>query len=160
MDMTDYQLLCRQLEALTAGERAYLPNLANAAALIYMALADINWAGFYLMTEGELVLGPFQGKPACIRIPVGKGVCGTAVSRRATQRVADVHAFDGHIACDAQSNSEIVVPICVGEAVVGVLDIDSPTHGRFDEADQAGLEAFVCVLERACDWPAGYLPKK
>ena len=147
-----YALMQAQLEALTEGERNTVANLANASALLMDSLDRINWAGFYLMDGGELVLGPFQGKPACIRIPLGKGVCGTAAQMRQTQRVADVHAFPGHIACDSASNSEIVVPLCAAGAVVGVLDIDSPEKDRFDAADQAGLEALARVLEAACDW--------
>lgn len=147
-----YALMQAQLEALTEGERNTVANLANASALLMDSLDRINWAGFYLMDGGELVLGPFQGKPACIRIPLGKGVCGTAAQMRQTQRVADVHAFPGHIACDSASNSEIVVPLRAAGEVVGVLDIDSPEKDRFDAADQAGLEALARVLEAACDW--------
>lgn len=145
--MTDYILLCSQLRALTEGVPHFVANLANASALLWHSMEDLNWAGFYLMEGGQLVLGPFQGKTACIEIPVGKGVCGTAVAQKATQLVPDVHAFPGHIACDSASNSEIVVPIFRGGEVVAVLDIDSPSLGRFDEADKAGLEAFVKVLE-------------
>jgi len=147
-----YELLTRQLKALTDGERFYLPNLSNAAALLFNALRDINWAGFYLMHGGELVLGPFQGKTACIRIAVGKGVCGTAVVENMTQVVPDVHKFPGHIACDSASNSEIVVPLRAGGKAIGVLDIDSPLFDRFDGEDRSGLEAFVKVLEDACDF--------
>jgi GAF domain-containing protein len=147
-----YSLLCRQLTALTEGEKEWLPNLANASALLWMALRDINWAGFYLMKNGELLLGPFQGKPACIHIPVGRGVCGTAVSENRTQLVEDVHQFPGHIACDGASNSEIVVPIRSGDKIVGVLDIDSPAVSRFDGEDRKGLEEFVRILERSCTW--------
>ena len=147
--MIDYSVLCKQLEALTEGVPYKIANLANAAALLWEHLDRINWAGFYIMEDGKLVLGPFQGKTACIVIPVGKGVCGTAVAENATQLVADVHQFPGHIACDAASNSEIVVPIRVGGKVWGVLDIDSPEFGRFSEEDRAGLEAFARVLERA-----------
>ena len=143
----DYQLLCAELRALTDGIPYETANLANASALLWDSLENINWAGFYKMEDGALVLGPFQGKPACIRIEVGKGVCGTAVAENATQRVADVHAFPGHIACDSASNSEIVVPIRVDGKVWGVLDIDSPNFHRFSPEDQAGLEAFVRVLE-------------
>lgn len=145
---TDYTLLCAQLEALTQNVPYEIANLANASALLWQSLEDINWAGFYLMQDGALVLGPFQGKPACIRIPVGRGVCGTAVAENATQLVPDVHAFPGHIACDCASNSEIVVPIHKNGEIYGVLDIDSPLFGRFTEADRAGLEAFVRVLEK------------
>ena len=147
-----YSLLCRQLSALTEGEKEWIPNLANASALLWMALGDINWAGFYLMKNGELLLGPFQGKPACIHIPVGRGVCGAAVSENRTQLVEDVHRFPGHIACDSASNSEIVVPIRSGDKIVGVLDIDSPDVSRFDGEDQKGLEEFVHILEESCSW--------
>ena len=145
--MTDYQNLCAQLTALTQGIPYETANLANAAALLWQHLEGINWAGFYKMTDGQLVLGPFQGKPACIVIPVGRGVCGTAAAQDKTQLVADVHQFPGHIACDAASNSEIVVPIHVRGRIWGVLDIDSPRPGRFTEEDQAGLEEFVRILE-------------
>ena len=145
--MTDYQTLCTQLEALTQGIPYETANLANAAALLWQQLDGINWAGFYKMEDGQLVLGPFQGKPACILIPVGRGVCGTAVAEDRTQLVADVHQFPGHIACDGASNSEIVVPIHVGGRIWGVLDIDSPLVGRFTQEDQAGLEQFVRILE-------------
>ena len=145
--MTDYQVLNGQLKALTEGIPYKIANLANAAALLWEHLDRINWAGFYMMEDGALILGPFQGKTACIRIPVGKGVCGTAVAENATQLVPDVHLFPGHIACDCASNSEIVVPIRVNGQIVGVLDIDSPEKNRFTEADQAGLEAFVAILE-------------
>ena len=147
MKHTDYDLLCRELAALTAGVPYETANLANAAALLWQQLHGINWAGFYKMTDGALVLGPFQGKPACIRISVGKGVCGTAVARDETQLVGDVHQFPGHIACDSASNSEIVVPIHVDGQVWGVLDIDSPHFARFTEEDQKGLEHFVAILE-------------
>lgn len=146
--MTNYKELNLQLAALTEGVPHRIANLANAAALLYQTLEDLNWAGFYLMEGGQLVLGPFQGKPACIEIAVGRGVCGAAVAEDATQLVADVHRFPGHIACDSASNSEIVVPIHAGGAVAGVLDIDSPSLGRFTAADREGLEAFVRVLER------------
>lgn len=146
--MTDYRALNSQLQALTEGVPYKIANLANAAALLWQNLTEINWAGFYLMEDGALVLGPFQGKTACIRIPVGKGVCGTAVAENATQLVADVHLFPGHIACDSASNSEIVVPIWVGGEIIGVLDIDSPFKNRFTQADKEGLEAFVAILEK------------
>ena len=145
--MTDYTLLCSQLRALTEGVPHFVANLANASALLWHSMEDLNWAGFYLMEGGQLVLGPFQGKTACIEIPVGKGVCGTAAARRTTQLVPDVHAVPGHIACDSASNSEIVVPILKNGEVAAVLDIDSPSLGRFDETDKAGLEQFVRVLE-------------
>lgn len=146
--MTDYKELNAQLKALTEGVPYKIANLANAAALLWEHLDTINWAGFYLMEDGALVLGPFQGKTACIRIPVGKGVCGTAAADNATQRVADVHQFPGHIACDSASNSEIVVPVRIDGQVVGVLDIDSPVKDRFSEEDQQGLEQFVAILEK------------
>ncbi len=147
-----YDLLKRQLYALMEGETHPLPHLSNMAALLNGALQDINWVGFYLMTQGDLLLGPFQGKPACIRIPVGKGVCGTAVAQNRTQRVADVHQFPGHIACDSASNSEIVIPMRANGSVVGVLDIDSPSFSRFDEQDQQGLEELVEILCTGCLW--------
>ena len=143
----DYNLLAKQLESLTGKVPYEVTNLSNAAALLWETLADINWAGFYKMVDGQLILYPFQGKPACTRIPVGRGVCGTAVAEDRTQLVADVHEFPGHIACDSASNSEIVVPIHVGGEIWGVLDIDSPYLNRFTETDRAGLEAFVQVLE-------------
>ncbi len=145
--MTDYKLLNQQLESLIEGVPHFIANLANASALLYNSLEELNWAGFYLMEDGKLVLGPFQGKPACIEIQVGKGVCGTAVQKRQTILVKNVHEFEGHIACDSASNSEIVVPIFCGEKVVGVLDIDSPKLCRFDENDKNGLEEFVKILE-------------
>lgn len=145
---TDYARLRTQLEALVQDVPYEIANFANASALIWQHLPDINWAGFYLMQDGALVLGPFQGKPACIRIPVGRGVCGTAAAEDATQLVPDVHAFPGHIACDCASNSEIVVPIHKNGEIYGVLDIDSPLLGRFTQADREGLEALVRVLEK------------
>ena len=146
--MTDYELLHQQLEALIHGVSHRIANLSNAAALLYNTLPGLNWAGFYLMENGVLILGPFQGKPACIEIPVGRGVCGTAVAEDRTQLVYDVHQFPGHIACDGASNSEIVIPLHDGGRIVGVLDIDSPHIGRFTEEDRAGLEAFAAILER------------
>lgn len=146
--MTDYRELNGRLEALIAGVPHEIANLANASALLWESLEDINWAGFYRMENGQLVLGPFQGKPACIEIPVGKGVCGTAVAEDRTQLVYDVHAFPGHIACDCASNSEIVVPLHRGGEVAAVLDIDSPRIGRFTEEDRKGLEAFAAILEK------------
>ena len=142
-----YDQLTRRLETLTNDIPYEIANLANASALLWQALPDINWAGFYKMVEGLLVLYPFQGKTACVRIEVGKGVCGTAVAEDKTQLVADVHQFPGHIACDSASNSEIVVPIHVEGRIWGVLDIDSPYPGRFTEADREGLEQFVKKLE-------------
>ena len=144
----NYRQLTAQLKALTEGIPYETANLANAAALLWEYLPEINWAGFYKMLDGKLVLGPFQGKTACIVIPVGKGVCGTAVAQDRTQLVQDVHEFPGHIACDSASNSEIVVPIHVNGENWGVLDIDSPYVGRFSETDKDGLEAFVKVLEQ------------
>ena len=135
------------LRALVEGVPHKTANLANASALLYDRLDRLNWAGFYLMEDGKLVLGPFQGKPACIEIAIGKGVCGTAVAQNKTQLVPNVHDFPGHIACDGASNSEIVVPIRKNGKVVGVLDIDSPEFDRFSEADREGLEAFVSILE-------------
>lgn len=141
-----YEQLVAELHGLIAGERDWIANLANSAALIYHSLPDLNWAGFYLLKDGELVVGPFQGKPACVRIAIGKGVCGTAAAQRKTQVVRDVHEFPGHIACDAASNSEIVVPMIRNGELIGVLDLDSPKLARFDEEDRAGLEQFVAVL--------------
>ena len=145
--MTDYGTLNAQLSALVGGVPHRTANLANAAALLYHTLDGLNWAGFYLLEGDTLVLGPFQGRPACIEIPVGRGVCGTAVAEGKTQLIPDVHQFPGHIACDSASNAEIVVPIRADGKIVGVLDLDSPYIGRFTKEDQAGLEAFVRVLE-------------
>ena len=141
-----YRDLHAALDALTADEPDAIANMANAAALIWQYLPDLNWAGFYRLVAAELVLGPFLGKPACIRIALGSGVCGTAADTRVTQRVADVHAFPGHIACDAASRSELVVPIVHDGRLLGVLDLDSPVPARFDDADQAGCEALVALL--------------
>ncbi|MCA1749377.1 MAG: GAF domain-containing protein [Parasphingopyxis sp.] len=141
-----YADLVRALDALTEGEPDAVANMANAAALLWEYLPDINWAGFYRLVDGELVLGPFQGKAACIRIPVGQGVCGTAAETRETQLVADVNAFPGHIACDAASVSEIVVPLVEGDRLIGVLDIDSPIRNRFDADDCKGCEALARLL--------------
>lgn len=146
--MTDYSLLCQNLFAITDGVPYETANLANASALLWEHLPDLNWAGFYKMVGGKLVLGPFQGKTACIEIEIGRGVCGTAVFEDKTQLVYDVHQFPGHIACDCASNSEIVVPIHVNGEIWGVLDIDSPVIGRFSEDDKTGLEEFVKVLEK------------
>ena len=143
----NYDLICAQLSALTEDIPYEIANLSNAAALLWQELPEINWAGFYRMEGGSLVLYPFQGKPACIRIPVGRGVCGTAVAEDRTQLVPDVHQFPGHIACDSASNSEIVIPIHVNGKIWGVLDIDSPCFDRFTEADREGLERFVKILE-------------
>lgn len=147
-ERVDYELLAKQLEALVEGIPHRIANLANASALLWQSLPRINWAGFYLLEGDRLVLGPFQGKPACIEIPVGKGVCGTAVALDCTQRVEDVHAFPGHIACDSASRSEIVLPLHLHGAVAAVLDIDSPEPGRFTREDQAGLEKLVPILEK------------
>jgi len=142
-----YADLARDLRALLAGERDLVANAANTAALLWEALPGLNWAGFYLYKSGELVLGPFQGKPACVRIAIGKGVCGTAAARRATVLVEDVHAFPGHIACDSASNSEIVVPLITrGADLLGVLDLDSPQHARFRPADARGLETIARIF--------------
>ena len=142
-----YPLLKEQLQSLVAGVPYPIANLANASALLGQALADINWVGFYLCQDGKLVLGPFQGKTACIEIPFGRGVCGTAVAQDEIQLVVDVHQFPGHIACDSASNSEIVIPLHKDGKVAAVLDIDSPLVGRFNQADKAGLELLVPVLE-------------
>ena len=144
----NYKELIMQVDALTAGVPHLVANLANVSAAIWQEMDRINWAGFYLMEGGKLVLGPFQGKPACIEIAVGKGVCGTAVAERKTQLVEDVHQFPGHIACDSASNSEIVVPIFKNGAVYGVLDIDSPYLSRFTRDDQRELEEIVRILEK------------
>lgn len=141
-----YALVAKQLEALITGEPNLIANLSNASALLKQFLDNVNWVGFYLNDGNELVLGPFQGLPACIRIPFGKGVCGTAYSERKTLRVEDVNQFPGHIACDSASQSEVVVPIVKNGEPIGVLDIDSPTTHRFDEIDQQGLELFVETL--------------
>ena len=145
--MTDYNLLADQIKSLAEDEQNFIPVLSNASALIYDAMEDLNWAGFYLMNKGSLLLGPFQGKVACIRIALGKGVCGTAAGNDETLVVPNVHEFPGHIACDCASNSEIVVPIHKDGKVVGVLDIDSPKLNRFSEDDKLGLEKFVKALE-------------
>lgn len=147
----DYDMLAAQLTALTDDVPYEIANLSNASALLWENLPDINWAGFYKMADGALVLYPFQGKPACIRIPVGRGVCGTAVAEDKVQLVYDVHQFPGHIACDSASNSEIVIPIHVKGKIWGVLDIDSPCVGRFTEEDRAGLQQFVAVLEKVLE---------
>ncbi len=145
--MTDYNLLTEQIKSLAEDEPNYIPVLSNASALIYDAMPELNWAGFYLMNNGSLLLGPFQGKVACIRIALGKGVCGTAAENDETLVVPNVHEFPGHIACDCASNSEIVVPIHKDGKVIGVLDIDSPKLERFTAEDRNGLELFVKTLE-------------
>jgi L-methionine (R)-S-oxide reductase len=145
--------LAAQVRALIEGERDPIANTANVAALLALQMPALNWAGFYfLKTPGELVLGPFQGKPACIRIPAGKGVCGTAAAERRSIRVADVEAFPGHIACDAASRSELVTPILLDGRVLGVIDLDSPEPGRFDADDEAGLVVIADLLALGCDW--------
>ena len=149
---TDYRILTAQLEALAESSRNFIPLLSNASALIYENMKDLNWAGFYLVRNEALLLGPFQGKVACVNIAKGKGVCGTAYEKDETQLVKNVHEFPGHIACDSASNSEIVVPIHEDGKVVGVLDIDSPLLERFDEEDKEGLEDFVRKLETLIEW--------
>ncbi|MGG3466373.1 GAF domain-containing protein [Neobacillus pocheonensis] len=143
----NYELVKKQLQALLHDEKNQIANLSNATALLNQFLDRVNWVGFYLMdTNGELVLGPFQGLPACVRIPLGKGVCGTSALKKETVRVMDVHQFPGHIACDAASQSEIVIPLIKGEQLIGVLDIDSPEKNRFDELDQQKLEEYTAIL--------------
>ena len=153
--MTDYRLLEKQVAALGEEEPWYVPFMANVSALLYDTLPDLNWAGFYLLRDGVLVLGPFQGKPACIHIAVGRGVCGTAVQEDRTVLVPDVHQFPGHIACDEASRSEIVIPVRKDGKTVGVLDLDSPKTGRFTEEDASGLEGVVRVLEQTAEFPGG-----
>ena len=143
---SQYELLVKQLDALLEGETDTIANLSNASALLNQFLDEINWVGFYLLKDGELVLGPFQGLPACVRIPVGRGVCGSTVEKQQTLVVDDVHAFPGHIACDAASKSEIVIPLTKDGVVIGVLDIDSPLEARFSPEDKFGLEKFVETL--------------
>jgi GAF domain-containing protein len=143
----NYDLVCQQLKALVDGVPYEVANLANTSAFLWQEMPDINWVDFYKMEDGALILGPFQGKPACIRIPVGRGVCGTAVAEDQVQLVYDVHDFPGHIACDSASNSEIVLPIHVNGEIWGVLDIDSPYVGRFTEDDQEGLTKIVAIIE-------------
>ncbi|MCG9691733.1 GAF domain-containing protein [Vibrio sp. Isolate22] len=148
MKIEHYHRLTKQAVALIESETDMIANLSNISALLSMELDDLNWAGFYLMKGDELVLGPFQGKPACVRIPVGRGVCGTAVSTNTVQRIYDVHEFEGHIACDAASNSEIVIPFSIDGKIAGVLDIDSPNVGRFSEIDEEGLTFFMAEVEK------------
>lgn len=151
-----YERMLRQAEALVEGERHPVPNLANLSALVWVTLPEINWAGFYRTVEGELLLGPFQGKPACIHIPWGRGVCGTAAARRETLAVPDVQEFSGHIACDSASRSELAVPLLDGNGgVLGVLDIDSPIPGRFGEQEVRAMEQLARLAVRACDWKKG-----
>ncbi|NMB21089.1 MAG: GAF domain-containing protein [Firmicutes bacterium] len=151
---TDYLNLQRQLQSLLEGETHWLANLANTSALLFSELEALNWVGFYLLEDAELVLGPFQGKPACVRIQLGKGVCGTAATRREAIVVPDVHAFPGHIACDAASQSEVVIPMITREGrLLGVLDVDSPVLNRFTTDDATGLAKIVEILLDACKWP-------
>lgn len=152
--MTDYRILSEQMQALLEGVSHPIANLANASALLWQNLPDLNWAGFYVLEGSKLVLGPFQGKTACIEIPLGCGVCGTAAAEDRTLLVSDVHCFQGHIACDSASNSEIVIPLHRDGRVAAVLDLDSPSLNRFTEADRVGLEAVAAVLERQCIFPA------
>ncbi|OEF24093.1 GAF domain-containing protein [Vibrio rumoiensis] len=147
MSLKMYQRITAQVTALIESEPDMIANLANISSLLNMELEDINWVGFYLLKGDELVLGPFQGNPACVRIPVGRGVCGTAISENTVQRIHDVHEFEGHIACDAQSNSEIVIPFTLNKQVVGVLDIDSPSIGRFSQEDEQGLVELMKQVE-------------
>lgn len=147
-----YEELVRQTRGLLHGERDLVANAANVAALIWQLVPDLNWAGFYFLKDDELVLGPFQGKPACVRIAMGKGVCGTAAARRETVLVEDVHAFPGHIACDSASNSELVVPLITGGRVLGVLDLDSPLFSRFDVEDRRAFEALVAAFVEGTDF--------
>ncbi len=146
MKEQQYSQLINQAKSLVSGERDLIANMANISALLFNHLEHVNWAGFYLYKEDQLVLGPFQGQPACIRIPMGKGVCGTSASTRTVQRIADVHQFAGHIACDAASNSEIVIPLVLDDTLVGVLDIDSPTFERFTQEDEDGLVEIASIL--------------
>ncbi|MEH0690357.1 GAF domain-containing protein [Vibrio cholerae] len=148
MNIEQYQRLTKQAVALIESETDLIANLSNVSALLNMELENLNWVGFYMMKDGELVLGPFQGKPACVRIPVGKGVCGTAVATNSVQRIHDVHEFEGHIACDAESNSEIVIPFSINGEIQGVLDIDSPSVGRFSEIDEQGLTFLMTEVEK------------
>ena len=150
--MTDYALLADQAAAMIETESHYVAALSNLSALIYESMDRLNWAGFYMLDKGSLLVGPFQGRPACIRIEIGKGVCGTAVKEKKIQRVADVHAFPGHIACEAASRSEIVLPIRSGGRIVGVLDIDSPEPERFSEEDEKGLALLADLIGRAVDF--------
>ncbi|PMV17733.1 MULTISPECIES: GAF domain-containing protein [unclassified Pseudomonas] len=150
-DLDGYPMLCAQLESLLADERDFIANSAQFSAFLFNQLGDLNWAGFYLNRNEELVLGPFQGQIACVRIPFGRGVCGAAAVTRQTQRVEDVHAFPGHIACDSASNSELVVPLVKDGKLVGVLDLDSPSLARFTLQDQAGIEQLAAIFLRLTD---------
>ena len=151
-DMTDYELMVEQAEQIISAESHYVAALSNISALLFESLDRINWAGFYLMDRGSLLVGPFQGKTACIRIEIGKGVCGTAVKENRIQRVADVHSFPGHIACDSASRSEIVLPLRSNGRIAGVLDIDSPDPDRFSEADEKGLEVLAEKIGEKVDF--------
>ena len=146
MKQQHYSQLISQAKSLVSGEQDLIANMANISALLFNGLEDVNWAGFYLYKDEQLVLGPFQGQPACIRIPMGKGVCGTSASTQTVQRIDDVHGFDGHIACDAASNSEIVLPLVVNNVLIGVLDIDSPNHARFTQDDEDCLVEIANIL--------------
>lgn len=150
-DLNGYPLLSAQLQALLSGERDFIANAAQFSAFLYHQIEDLNWAGFYLNRDEQLVLGPFQGQVACVRIPFGKGVCGAAAASRQTQRVEDVHVFPGHIACDSASNSELVIPLVKAGRLIGVLDLDSPKLARFSEADQAGLERLTAIFLELTD---------
>jgi GAF domain-containing protein len=155
--MVDYDEIALQLKGILEGQDTWYTNLSQFAALLNFHLDDINWVGFYMATEDkQLKLGPFQGLVACVDIPFGKGVCGTAAASRESQVVSDVHAFPGHIACDARSNSEVVVPLLDGDRLLGVLDIDSPSHGRFSDTDRQGLEQLVHILVSGTNWPAHF----
>ncbi|TCT15664.1 GAF domain-containing protein [Natranaerovirga pectinivora] len=147
-----YEILVSQVKEIIKDEPDVIANMANISSILYNGLKDVNWAGFYIWKKDQLVLGPFQGKPACIRIPKGKGVCGTAVLKKESQIVENVHNFPGHIACDSASNSEIVIPIIKEEKVLGVLDIDSPNYNRFDEIDEKFLKVVVALLLKECKW--------
>ena len=153
-----YSNLAAQLRSLIEGERDFIANAGNVSSLLYHSLPDLNWAGFYLLKDGELVLGPFQGKPACVRIAMGKGVCGTAAEQRQTILVDNVHEFPGHIACDSESNSEIVVPLINEQQLIGVLDLDSPLVGRFDEEDARGLNDLVSIFIESLPTPMSDTP--
>lgn len=153
LDRVELEAIPGQARALLAGQRDAVANAANLSSLLYHLLGEVNWAGFYFLKNGQLVVGPFQGKPACVTIPLGRGVCGTAAASGRVQRVDDVHAFDGHIACDADSRSEIVVPLFDGERLLGVLDVDSPRPGRFGEPEERMLVEVADLFVASCDWP-------
>lgn len=151
LESTDYRLLAAQAQALLSGQRHRIANAANLSALIYQELTDVNWVGFYFVEGDHLMLGPFQGKPACVEIPLGRGVCGTAAAENRIQRVADVHEFEGHIACDTASESELVIPLVKNGLVIGVLDLDSPSRGRFGPADEEGIVALARAYTESID---------